>query len=207
MAEPELISDSDVDEYAEAEAAAAFVSGYEATRNADAVDQREYRLVPKGTACTLGVKGFEYQAAKGQGQAAILAKIEVLEPAEYADGSSNFTTRLSLNPVVGDGKKSSGWDMTVQQLSWMYASANQVQSTEGKQEMINCVLAEFPNLDVDDVPAFHAALVENANEKLKGSTFKVKSIGLDAGRDNPKGGKYPDRQSFGTFDYPKAEKK
>lgn len=201
------------DEFAAAEAAQAEVSGYEATRNADVEDQREYRLVPKGTPCTLGIAGFTYAAPKGNSKAAILCKIEVNEPEEYADGSSNFTARLSLNPVVSDGANQSGWDMTVKQLSWMYAAVNQCSATEGKQEMVSCVLADFPNLDPDDVPAFHKALVDNANEKLKGQTFRTKGIGVNRGQENGKKkedgtpDRYPDRQEFGTFDYPKAERK
>lgn len=195
------------DEFAEAQAAQNALSGYEATRTADIEDQREYRLVPKGTPCTLAISKFDYQPAKGTALAAIIAKTVIQAPDEFSDGSSNFTARLSLNPVVGDGKQSSGWDMTVKQLSYMYAAANQCPAAEGKAEMIDCVLQEFPNLDTDDVPAFHAALVANANEKLQNAHFKTKGIGIDAGRDNPKGGKYQDRQSFGTFDYPKAEKK
>jgi len=208
MAETQEVYEDD-DEFSAAEEAQAALSGYEATRTADAEDQREYRLIPAGTPCTLGIQGFTLQNPKpgGKNKPAIAVKIEVNEPEEYADGSSNFTARLSLNPVVGDGKQKSGWDMLVSQLQWMYAAVNQVSAKEGKAEMIDCVLAEFPNLDPDDVPAFHAALVQNANEKLKGTTFKTKGIGVNKGQDNPKGGQYPDRQEFGKFDYPKAEKK
>lgn len=212
MAEAQTMMDQDeADEYADAEAAQAALSGYENTRTADVEDQREYRLVPAKTPCTIGIAGFTYAPAKGQAKAAILVKNEVNEPEQYSDGSSNFTVRLSLNPVVGkneDGsdKKSSGWDMTVQQLSYLYASVNQCSAREGKKEMIDCVLADFPNLEPDDVPAFHVALVENANEKLKGQTFKTKAIGIDKGRSDGKGGTYQDRQSWGTFDYPKATK-
>lgn len=200
------------DEFEEAAAAADFVSGYEATRDADVEDQREFRLVPSGTPCDLGLASFTYGAAKGNSKPAILVKVQVNSPAEYADGSSNFQSRLSLNPVVGkneDGsdKKGSGWDMCVATLSYLYAAANQVSAREGKREMIDVVLAEFPNLDADDVPAFHAALVENANEKLKGATVKTKAIAIKKGGTNPKGGTYRDAQDFGTLDYPKAAKK
>ena len=203
------------DEFSEAEAAQAALSGYENTRTADVEDQREYRLVPAKTPCTLGVQSVTLQLPKPntKQKPAIAIKVEVNEPADYADGASNFIVRLSLNPVVGDGKKSSGWDMTVAQLSYLYAAINQCTAQEGKAEMINCVLADFPNLEPDDVPAFHSALVANAAEKLVGGRFKVKAIGVDRGQ--PTGNKnedgtderYPDRQSFGTFDYPKAEKK
>lgn len=208
----EALSQEEQDEYAEAAAAQDALSGYENTRTADVEDQREYRLIPAKTACELGVAGFEYLPAKGQSAAALTCKIEVVAPEEYADGSSNFRARFSLNPVVGknpDGssKKRSGWDMTVDQLSYIYASVNQCSAREGKAEMIDCVLAEFPNLTPDDVVAFHVALTENANEKLKGRTFKTKGIGIQRGGENPKGGQYPDRQEFGTFDYPKASKK
>lgn len=199
------------DEFDDAAAAADFVSGYEATRDSDVEDQREYRMVPARTACDLGILGFTYAAAKGNSKPAILAKIAVNSPEEWADGSSNFTVRLSLNPVVGknaDGsdKQGSGWDMTVAQLSYLYAAANQVPAREGKREMIDCVLAEFPNLDADDVPAFHSALVDNANEKLKGATLKTKSIGIKKGGSDGKGGTYRDQQEVGTLDYPKAKK-
>lgn len=202
--------DNQEDEFDAADAAAAILSGYEHTRTADAVDQREYRIVPKGTACLLGFAGFQYQAAKGKSAAAILAKIDVLEPAEYADGSSNFLIRMSLNPVVGkneDGsdKKGSGWDMTANQLAWFFAAVEQVSSAEGKKAMIDEVFAEFPNLEIDEVPEFHQALVENANEKLKGRSARTKSIGIDKGRSDGKGGTYQDRQSVGTLDYPKSK--
>lgn len=201
------------DEFAAQEAAQQAVSGYEATRNADVEDQREYRLIPAKTPCLLGLASFTYAAPKGNSKAAILVKVEVNEPEEYADGSSNFTARLSLNPVVSEGSNQSGWDMTVKQLSWMYAAVNQCPAAEGKAEMVSSVLAEFPNLDPDDVPAFHKALVDNANAKLKGTTFRTKSIGINKGQENGKTNadgtkdRYPDRQEFGTFDYPKAERK
>lgn len=199
------------DEFSAQDAAQAYANSYAKTAEADAEDQREYRIIPKGTECTLGVANFKYVAAVGKAAPRIEVKIEVNEPEEYADGSSNFTARLSLNPVLGknpDGsdKKRSGWDMTVDTLQWLYAAANQCTAQEGKQAMVLDVLADFPNLDPDDVPAFHNALVDNANEKLKGSTFKTK-IGVQKGGDNPKGGTYPDRQEFGNFQYPKASKK
>jgi len=217
MAETQFANQEEADEYAEAEAAQQSLSGYENTRTADVEDQREYRLIPAKTPCTLGIQGFTYYPAKGKAKAAIGVKVEVNEPEQYADGSSNFTVRYSLNPVVGkneDGsdKKFSGWDMTVSQLSWLFAAANQVTAREGKAEMIDCVLAEFPNIEQDDVPDFHEALVANANEKLKGSTFKTKGIGLDRGQatgkkdDDGNDIRYADKQSFGTFDYPKSKK-
>lgn len=206
------------DEFEQGNAAAALLSGYEATRDADVEDQREYRMIPANTPCTLGVAGFTYNAAQGQRKANIAVKIEVNEPEQYADGSSNFTQRFSLNAVVGknaDGsdKKQSGWDMTVQQLSWLYAAVNQCDAKEGKREMIDCVFAEFPNLDAEDIPVFHQALVANANEKLRGTTFKTKGIGVEkgqeiAGKKNDDGtpARYPDKQVIGKYDYPKATK-
>ncbi len=211
------INDETADEFEEHAGSelSQYASGYEATRDADVEDQREYRMVPRGTPCTLGIQGFEL--AK-KGKAAIFTKISVDAPAEYADGSSNFSVRMSLNPVIGkkdDGtdKGSSGWDMTKKQLSWLYAAANQVSSAEGLAETVTCVLADFPHLDADDVPAFHAALVDNLNEKLRGSTFKTKGIGVDKGQPTGKTNAdgqpdfYRDKQSFGVFDYPKAQTK
>ena len=201
----EFAREQEQDEFEEAQAAQAALSGYEATRDADVEDQREYRMVPRGTPATLSIGGFELST---KGKPAVWVKIGVEEPEEYADGSSNFNLRLSLNPVTGEGKGSSGWDMLVKQVSWMYAAAHQVSSAEGKREMIDTVLSEFPNLQPDDVPEFHAALVENFNEKLpKGSRFKTKGIGIDQGGDDGKGGKYRDKQSCGTYDYPKSAKK
>lgn len=206
----------DQDEFAEAEEAQAALSGYEAARSADVEDQREYRLVPVKTPCTLGILGFTLAAPKpgSKGKAAIVVKCEVNAPEAYADGSSNFSVRLSLNPIVGEGKSSSGWDMTVKNLSWLFAAVNQVSAREGKAAMVGSVLQEFPNLDPDDVPAFHQHLVDNANVELKGQTFKTKGIGIDRGQDiagklNDDGSqsRYPDRQSFGTLDYPRTEKK
>lgn len=201
MANAQTVETDEFDEAAEAQAA---LSGYEATRDADVEDQREYRMVPRGTPSTLSVNGFELGT---KGPAAIWVKISVEEPEEFADGSSNFNLRLSLNPVTGEGKKSSGWDMTVKQLAWLYAAAFQCSSQDGKQATIGGVLAEFPNMQPDDVPQFHAALVENLNEVLpKGTRFKTKGIGVDTGGDDGKGGKYRDKQSCGTFDYPKSSR-
>lgn len=199
------------DEFSAQDAAQAYASAYAKTAEADAEDQREYRLIPSGTECVLGIAGFKYVAAVGKAAARIEVKCEVNEPEAYADGASNFTTRLSLNPVLGkneDGsdKKRSGWDMTVDTLQYMFAAVNQVSAQEGKQAMVLDVLADFPNLDPDDVLAFHNALVDNANEKLRGTTFRTK-VGVQKGGTNPKGGNYPDRQEFGKFDYPKANKK
>lgn len=212
---PQVATDEQ-DEFEQAASAQDRMSGYEATRDADVEDQREYRMVPARTPCTLGIVGFELATQRDTSKKfnpAIFAKISVEAPEEYADGSSNFNVRLSLNPVVGEGKQSSGWDMTVSQLSWLYAAVNQVSAQEGKAAMINEVLAEFPNLDADDEPALHAALVENANEQLKGKTFKTKGIGIKAGgptgRKLPDGtdDRYRDQQTFGTLDYPKAARK
>lgn len=203
------------DEFAEAEAAAKAVSGYEATAEKDVEDQREFRRIPRGTPCTLAIGGF---SLADKGKAAILAKFIVVEPKEYADGGSNFTIRMSLNAVPGkkeDGteKRSTGFDMTSDQLSWLYAAVHQTPASEGKQAMIRDVLTEFSPLEADDVPAFHAALVENANTQLpKGSTFKVKGIGIDKGQptgktdDEGRPTFYDDRQSLGVLDYPKATK-
>lgn len=195
------------DEYEEQAAAADALSGYEATRNAVVEDQREARMVPARTPCTLGILGFNLSQ---KGKPTIFAKISVNEPEEYADGFSNFNRRLSLNAVVGtneDGteKQGSGWDMTVKELSYMFAAVNQTSAQEGKAEMIDCVLAEFSPLEPEDVPAFHQALVDNANEKLKGRTFKTKAIGIKVGGPDGKGGKYRDEQTCGTFDYPKKK--
>lgn len=206
MANAQTVETDEFDEAAEAQAA---LSGYEATCEADVEDPREYRMVPRGTPCTLIVQGFELSS---KGKPAIWAKIGVVEPEEFADGSSTFNLRLSLNPQIGtkeDGtdKKGSGFTMTANQLSWIYASANQCSSTEAKQVMIKDVFAEFPNMSPDDAPFFHAALVENANEELpKGTAFKTKGIGIDVGGDDGKGGKYRDKQALGAVDYPRSKK-
>jgi hypothetical protein len=203
------------DEFDEQAAATAALSGYHATKDRDVEDQREYRMVPRGTPATLGILGFELAQ---KGKAAIFAKLSVDAPVEYADGGSNFSIRLSLNPVVGtkeDGteKAGSGWDMTVRELAYIYAAVNQCSAAEGKAETTDCVLTDFPHLDPDDVPAFHAALVDNLNEKLKGQQFKTKGIGIKVGgptgkkKDDGTDDKYRDQQTVGTYDYPKAAKK
>lgn len=198
------------DEFEAAASAEDYVSGYLGSATSEAQDQREYRLIPKGVACKLGIVGFELDTGRdGKAKPRIAIKVEVHEPAEYADGSSNFTVRSSLNPVVAQGKKQSGWNMTESLLGWLYAAANQVSSDEGKEEMVRCVVRDFADMTKDDVPAFHLALVENANEKLKGSIVSTKAIGIDVGqaiKDKP-GQKYADKQSFGTLDYPKSNKK
>lgn len=204
-----------VDEFEEAATQQDGMSGYEALRNADVEDQREYRLIPNGTPCTLGVVNVSLGLPKPgtAGKPALLIKTEVLEPKEYADGSSNFTVRLSLNATVNPGKESSGLDMTVKILSWLYAGCHQTSSREGKAAMFDSVLQNFPNITQDDVPAFHAALVSNANEQLKGQTFRTKKIGVDIGKPNGKvgddgvEGKYLDKQSYGIIDYPKSARK
>lgn len=198
------------DEFEAAASAEDYVSGYLGSATSEARDQREFRLIPKGTPATIGLVKFELETPKGgKGKPRIAIKTEIHAPAEYADGSSNFVARLSLNPVVGEGKKSSGWNMTEDILAWLYASANQCSSAEGKEEMVQCVVRDFAEMTLDDVPAFQLALVENANEKLAGKIVKTKSIGVEVGQEIPgkPGQRYADKQSFGTLDYPKSSKK
>lgn len=214
------VAESGVDEFAEAAESQNYMSGYFATADEPVEDQREYRLIPKGTPATLGIQGFELDLGReNKGKPRIAIKCEVIEPEEYADGSSNFTVRLSLNPVRAPGKKQSGWDMTRRQLAWLYASAKNVSAAEGTDEMLTCVISDFTGATKDDERAFHLALVENANEKLKGAHARVSAIGVDVGQavigpdgqpvinDDGTPRRFADRQSFGTFIYPKGERK
>jgi hypothetical protein len=205
-------ANAEQDEFDAAAEAAVAVSGYEATRGAPVEDQREYTLVPRNTPCTLKVLGFEL-ATQNPAKPAIICRLGVTDPGKFSNGASTFSIFLSLNATIGEGKKSSGWIMTVQQLSWMYAAANQVASAEGKAKLIDAVLDEFPNLELEDYPAFHAMLVQNANEQLKGATFKTK-IGVQLGKVKPgqegklpaDQEKYPDKQTIGQLDYPRSSK-
>lgn len=138
-------AEAEQDEFEAAASASAAVSGYEATRGAPVEDQREYVIVPRNTPVTLKVLGFEL-STQNPNKPAIIARFAVEAPEQYANGSSNFSAFLSLNSTIGDGKKSSGWIMTVQQLSWMFAAANQCPSSKGKEVMIDAVLGEFPNI-------------------------------------------------------------
>lgn len=208
------------DEFESAASAEEYVAGYFATKAGEVEDQREYRVIPKGTPGKFGIKSFTLDTGKdGKGAPKIAVAVEIHEPEAYADGSSNFTVRLSLNPVVGAGKKSSGWDMTQKQLSWLYAAAKQCTSAEGHIAMIDAVRQDFQGMTMDDVPAFQLALVENANEQLKGAVVPTKAFGIDVGQpvrtpdgktvtnDDGSVRKYGDRQSWGVLDYPKSAKK
>jgi hypothetical protein len=198
-------ANAEQDEFDAAAEAAVAVSGYEATLLMPAQDQREYTLVPRNTLCTLKILGFEL-ATQNPAKPAIICRLGVDAPEQYANGASTFSTFLSLNSTIGEGKKSSGWIMTVMQLAWLYAGAEQVTSDEGKEKMVNAVLRQFPHIELEDYPAFHAMLVQNANELLKGATFKTK-IGVQLGKQKPDSTeKYPDKQTLGTIDYPKAGK-
>lgn len=207
------------DEYEAAASGEEYVAGYFATADGQVEDQREYRFIPKGTPGKFGIKSFSLDTGKdGKSAPKIAVAVEIHEPKEYADGASNFTARLSLNPVVAAGKKGSGWDMTEKVLSWLYAAAKQVTSAEGHEAMIASVRRDFQGMTKDDVPAFQLALVENANEQLKGAIVPTKAFGLDVGQvvrgpngqpvvnDDGTVRKYGDRQSFGQLDYPKTSK-
>lgn len=200
------------DEFAAAEDAVNEMSGYEATRGVPVEDQRQYVLVPRGTLVTLKVLGFE-MATQNPSKPSIIARFQVVAPEKFANGSSTFSSFLSLNSVIGEGKQSSGWLMTKAQLSWIYAAANQVNSAEGCRKMVDLVMNEFPNISADDKPSFYALLVSNANDQLANATFDTK-IGVQFGKAKPgqdhlpasEQEKYPDKQTLGELVYPRTSK-
>jgi len=192
------------DEFDEQAAAADATSGYEHTRDADVEDQREFRPIPVGTECVFDVVGFELNTKKNP---YIFAKVAVQSPEEYADGSSDFGLRMSLNPVVGEGKKGSGWTFTRDRLVWMFAAVNQCDTATAKRELLDPVYEQFPTIGPDEVGAFREALVSRLNETMKGQSFPA-TAGEEKATLNEDGTvKYRAKATIGKFIYPKAVKK
>lgn len=204
------------DEFEEQAAAAEATSGYEGSRDADIEDQREYRLIPRDTACVLQVTKFELAA---KGSPCILAKVEIVSPEDFADGASNFTKRIYIDAAVKEGKKGSAWDMAKRDLSYIYAAITQQEATPAWKELSDPVYEAIGSIGPDEVQAFREALVERLNEVCVEEAFEV-VIGQEAAtfetdakgqvvmdEDGQPKVKYRAKQSFGKFNYPKAAKK
>jgi hypothetical protein len=207
MAMPKHVEQDEFEQQAAADAA---IGGYEGTRNAPVEDQREYRPIPVGTECIFDVVSFDLNTKKNP---YIFAKLAVQVPEAYADGSSDFGIRMSLNPVVGkneDGrdKRGSGWTFTRDRLTWMFAAVNQCDAATAKRELLDPVYEQFPSgIGTDDVAAFREALVAQLNEALKGRSFPA-TAGEEPAQLNKDGSvQYRARATIQKFSYPKAQAK
>lgn len=188
------------DEFAQAEANASVNSGYASMDGqGDVADPREHRRIPIGTACTLGILGFDLNLKKPT-DPYLWVDYECVSPAEYADESTKFGVRMGLSNVISPGAKVSQWGVTSDQLYWL-AAAVITKSTGTPVTLSDPAVKDFfrdayapfrdTGINADNREEFFAGLVALCNAKLKGETFDT-AIGIKKGTNG-----YSDRQTIG----------